>query len=148
MQLRHFAIFNIFVYYFCVSEFSKVGILKKIQKNKKQTTMFFLLSGQQPKMRNPTFCSLVFVFFSSEQAKAQCLSLCRHYTTNYNRKPNPEVHTTYCKSSQNTPFSSLCYLIQNQAIKHHLVIQVYTYKKLRTHLFHPIFPTSYKYCTI
>lgn len=127
MQLRHFAIFNIFVYYFCVSEFSKVGILKKNQKNKKQTTMFFLLSCQQPKMRNPTFCSLVFVFFSSEQAKAQCLSLC-HYTTNYNRKPNPEVHTTYCKSSQNTPFSSLCYLIQNQAIKHHLVIQVYTYK--------------------
>lgn len=113
---NHFLIFLTFFFIiFVLAIFQKLGYHKIFQKNKKNKQQRSSLSH----VYNKKWTTLLFTpshFFSSSRQNKPKLSLSLS-AINCNHKPSLKVCTTCCKSSQNTSFSSLCYLLQNQAIK-------------------------------
>ena len=98
--------------------FQKLGYHKIFQKNKKTNNNVLLFLVFITKNEQLLFTPSHF-FSSSCQNKPKLslsLSLC-YYMSYCNYKPSLKVCKTCCKSSQNTSFSSLYYLLQNQAIK-------------------------------
>lgn len=96
--------------------FQKLGYHKIFQKNNKKNNNALLFLTSITKNEQP-FSLLPRIFFlhlvkTSQSSVSLFLS-----AINCNHKPSLKVCTTCCKSSQNTSFSSLCYLLQNQAIK-------------------------------
>lgn len=80
MQFRHFVIFNIFVYYFCVSEFSNVGISKINSKEQKTNDDVLLTLMSTTKNKKPYFLLPRVCFFFSRQNKSK-LSVSLYATT-------------------------------------------------------------------
>jgi hypothetical protein len=126
---------------FCVGEFLKVGISKHSKEDEEQTMTFFSFSFScQTKKKNTTLLFAPSHFFFLMKIRQSSGSLPPHYyTINCRCKPSLIAHMTCCKSSQNTPFLSLYYLLQNQAKATHIVIQVSAVELAKTHLFKSFF---------
>lgn len=124
--LSHFMILTSLIYHFLVSEFSKVGIFKKNQKEWKKKKWHFSLFLSFIHNRNKKslfFFAASYCLFSHQNKPKLKLFLTLSAIIGLIVAINPSLtHMTFYKSSQNAPFPSFCYLLQNQAIKTHIVI--------------------------
>jgi hypothetical protein len=125
---------------FRVSKFLKVEISKNSKEVEEQTMTFFFFFSHLNKKKHKTLLFAPSHFFFLMKISQSSGSLPpQYYTINCSCKPSLIAHMTCCKSSQNTLFLSLYYLLQNQAKATRIVIQVSAVELAKTHLFKSFF---------
>lgn len=140
-NLSYFTSFNLFIYYFLCWWIFKGWNIKTFKRRwRTNNDIFFLFFLMSNKKKNTTLLFAPSHFFFLMKIRQSSGSLPPHYyTINCRCKPSLIAHMTCCKSSQNTPFLSLYYLLQNQAKATHIVIQVSAVELAKTHLFKSFF---------
>jgi hypothetical protein len=123
---------------FRVSKFLKVEISKNSKEVEEQTMTFFSCQQKKKKHKTLLFAPSHFFFLMKISQSSGSLPP-QYYTINCSCKPSLIAHMTCCKSSQNTLFLSLYYLLQNQAKATRIVIQVSAVELAKTHLFKSFF---------
>ena len=128
---------------FRVSKFLKVEISKNSKEVEEQTMTFFFFSFSCQQKKKKKHKTLLFApshfFFLMKISQSSGSLPPQYYTINCSCKPSLIAHMNCCKSSQNTLFLSLYYLLQNQAKATRIVIQVSAVELAKTHLFKSFF---------